>query len=92
MCGCQRRVGGNRRRVGVRSVNQKVDVVGLQIRRKAFGAPKAAHSHGCSLRRRGCGAAGQRNRCGKAGKRRGELAGLGRSSQNQDVRWHVRQH
>lgn len=92
--GCQRCVGRDCFRVRVCSVYQKVNVVGLQIRRKTFGAAKSADSYGSSLRCRGCGTTSQRNRCGKraSGKRRGELAGLGSSSQNQDVRLHARRH
>ena len=92
--GRQRRVAADRVRVRVRGVYQKVNAVSLQIRRKTFCAPKSTDSYGNSLRCRGRGATRQRNRCGKwqCGQCRGELTGLGGSSQDQDIRLHERQH
>jgi len=92
--GCQCRVGGDRVSVGMGGVYQKVNVVGLQIRREPLSASESADSYGSRLRCRRRRAACQRNRCGKRASRQssGELASFGRSSQNQDVRLHVRQH
>lgn len=90
----QRRVGGNRPSVRVSSVDQKINVIGLQIRRETFSPPESADSYWSRLRCGRCRASRQRNRWGKRATRQccGELASFGRSSQNQDVRLHGYRH
>jgi hypothetical protein len=94
LCSGDRGVGGNRLRVGMGGIYQKVDFVGTQIFRETFDAPEAAYSHRNSLRSRSGSPARQRHRGGKRPARegRGQLTGLRRATQDQDVWLHVCQH
>lgn len=61
------RVGGNRRGIGMRRVDEGADALGSKIVCKAGAPAEAAGPHRHSMRRRRGGAPGKRNRHGKVG-------------------------
>ena len=86
-------VGGNSFSIRMRRIDEEVDALSAQIFGESRGSPKPTNPDGNRLRSGRCCSASERYRRGELATRQRErkLASLRRTSQNQDVRAHVRQ-